>query len=260
MLGVDADELRARILILGLNDMASDHKVLVELSDTTARFLKDKVKQGTNISIVVKNPSGDEYLEVDIGPDVATKSYADNAADGALDDAKDYTDSVAIATLNSANTYADNGDTATLSAANTHADNGDASTLSDANDYTDSKIPVGTKGATLMNNGTNYQPITFDTAIINSDNSQAPTVADGHTFFVDAVNLTADRDIVPDDTGAAETETITFIVANPTSGGGFKYSLVTNITKVLSSKIMVQCVFSSGIWRQVSFQPYEGSL
>jgi hypothetical protein len=122
------------------------------------------------------------------------------------------------------------------------------------------ELSGGELGASLLGNGSQYIPLTFGPTTIDGNASQAPVVADGHTFFVDATALTANRNIVPDTTGASETENITFVVRIPQSSGGFRYSLVCNITIVLDQKLWVECVLSSGAWVIVAFKPYSGAL
>jgi hypothetical protein len=137
-----------------------------------------------------------------------------------------------------------------------YADAGDAATLAAAEAYTDARVPAGVAGDTLIHNGTIFKPTNFGTVNINTDAAQAPTVAMGHTFFVDATALTVDRSILPSVVGAGEREGITFKVNVPLSGTGKKYSLVCDITLALSQKMMVECIFKSGAWQIGEWKPY----
>lgn len=123
-------------------------------------------------------------------------------------------------------------------------------------------IPAGTKGATLVNDGSTYQPITNGAAVsLNTDANLAPKVADGHTFFVDATALASNRTIMPDATGAGECEGMTFIVEVATSGTGKSYSLVcSNLTLALTSKMIIECVCHSGAFQIGEWKPYVGTL
>src|SRR5436190_6801746 len=135
-LGHDANERRVMIEEIGFT-LSGDHKILVDSSDTIAGYLAEKIKEGTNISLVIENVGGNERIRVDLGANAATKTYVDSGDANTLAAADSHADSGDTATLASADTHADAGDTATLASANNHADTGDASTLAAANTHSD---------------------------------------------------------------------------------------------------------------------------
>src|SRR6185295_17286668 len=122
-------------------------------------------------------------------------------------------------------------------------------------------VAGGALGDILVGNGAAaYSAISYDVATISTDAVQAPAVADGHTFFTDATALTQNRNITPSVTGANEREGMSFIVRTATSGGGFFYQLVCDITLPLSSALAVELVFRNGAWILAQWKPYDGTI